>query len=410
MISYSEALAILYEQPPLEHQTLLAKNSCGYICAENVTSRVFVPPFANAAMDGFAVRSVDIANASAQHPVTLPITGSTVAGDKFSTGTTGAWEIMTGASVPEAYDAVVKIEDIAVSDNTVTFSKPTQHNNNIRQAGEDITPDDIAVKEGEPITPFHVMALATIGHKEVRVALKPNITVFSTGKEIIEDCDTFLQSGQIRNSNGPYLMAALSELPVKAYYAGIIADEALAFESAVQEVLPNTKIFISTGAVSAGKHDFIPDSLRKLGAEILFHKVCIRPGKPILYARFTNGTHYFGLPGNPASAAVGLRFFVIPLLRRLLGMEQEKPITAKLLASHRKKSGLAFFCKAYVSVSDDGQLQAKILDGQESFKISPLLEANGWAILPASADNIEAGDMVQLYPLMPECWNLGDGV
>lgn len=414
MISYLEALDILRRAEPFApvQSPLLA--ATGQVSAQNVTSNVSVPPFDNSAMDGFAVRSADTLDAKEDNPVILPVSGSTVAGDQPSGGTVGAWEIMTGAPVPEAYDAVVKIEDVTITAQdvqgrpaTICLTRPVPTRNNIRRAGEDISPGDAILKTGTVITPHHIMALATIGCASISVARKPDITVFSTGKEIIDDVEASLQPGQIRNSNGPYLMAALAALPVHAKYGGVIADEPDVFEARMADVLIQSDLIISTGAVSAGRHDFIPDSLRKLGAKIHFHKVGIRPGKPILYARFPDGTHYFGLPGNPVSAAVGLRFFAMPLLRHLQGLGKEMPVRANLTAPYRKKPGLRFFAKAHLATTEDGQLQVEILHGQESFKIQPLLKANGWAVLPETISDVDAGTMVDVFPLIPEYWLLG---
>lgn len=405
MISYEEAIEVLQSQEKLTSTILEVNEACGYIAAQDVVSDVTVPPFANSAMDGFAVRSADLKNL----PVTLPLVGSTVAGDTPSKGDGGAWEIMTGATVPEGYDAVVKIEDVSIDGDKITFTEAVSGKNNIREAGEDIVPNDVIIKTGEMITPFHIMALTTIGQKEIAVASKPRITIFTTGKEIIDDADTELQAGQIRNSNSPYLLAELNQGDYNTSYAGIIHDEPEVFEEKVQQALADSDIIISTGAVSAGKHDFIPDSLRKLGAEILFHKVAIRPGKPVLYAKFPDGTHYFGLPGNPVSAAVGLRFFVQPLLRHLQNSKAEKPITARLLMPYPKKKKLRFFYKAYVSVIG-GKLQMEILKGQESFKIQPLLKANCWATFGEEQTGQEVGEAIDIYPLTPNKWNLESGI
>lgn len=201
-------------------------------------------------------------------------------------------------------------------------------------------------------------------------------------------------------------MAALSELSTQAVYGGLIADVSEIFEQKVQQALSSTDMFISIGAVSAGRYDFIPDSLCKLGAKILFHKVAVRPGKPILYARFPSGACYFGLPGNPASTSVGFRFFVVPLLRHLQGRGMETPITARLLKPFSKKNDLRFFCKAYVSVSMEGEFQVEILRGQESFKIHPLLKANAWAVFEENQNEFKVGKAIMVYPLVPGKWNL----
>lgn len=406
MISYEEALAILHAQEKLKMTALPVSEACGYTAAEDIKCDVLVPPFANSAMDGFAVRSADLRKATIENPIILELVGTTVAGDAPSSGASGAWEIMTGAPVPEGYDAVVKVEDTSAQNNRITFTEPVPMNHNIRKAGEDFIPGASIIKRGAIISPFHIMALATVGKRMIATSPKPKVTVFSTGKELVENAVSPLLPGQIRNSNGPYLMAALGELPVTSVYGGVIHDEPKIFEDKVKDALTTSDIIISSGAVSAGKHDFIPDSLKKLGAQILFHKVAIRPGKPVLYARFPNGAHYFGLPGNPISAAVGLRFFVTPLLRHIQGMSQERPITAKLLKASHKKKGLRFFRKAQVWVAADGALQLEILDGQESFKIHPMLSANCWASFAEDNQGGEPGDLIPVYPLTSEKWKL----
>lgn len=406
MISYSEALGILHNNKPIGTVRVSLQEACGRILAENIASNAQVPAFANSAMDGFAVSAADIAASSSDTPVTLAIAGSTVAGDNPASGTSGAWEIMTGAPVPSGYDTVVKIEDVTVNGRDVTFTSPVIAGDNVRLAGEDFEIGSPVATSGTLLSPYHIMALATVGKKEISVYCNPNITIFSTGKELVEDANAPLLPGQIRNSNSPYLMSALSEMGYTPSYGGMIADEPEQFEAMVKTATTQSDIIISTGAVSAGKHDFIPDSLRKLGAEIIFHKVAIRPGKPVLYARFPDGTHYFGLPGNPISAAVGLRFFVVPLLRSLLGMAPEIPVTARLLMPSPKKKGMRFFRKAHISVATGGKLQLHILDGQESFKISPMLKSNGWAVLTEDMDGKSFGDAVDIYPLMPGKWNL----
>lgn len=414
MISYREALAVLQAQEPFSPASVPIADACGQISAQAIESGVHVPPFANSSMDGFAVRSADTTDASEASPISLPVRGSTVAGDAASGGAeAGAWEIMTGAPLLAGYDAVVKVEDVIITElnargrpETIRLNAPVALKSHIREAGEDIRPGDPIVNPGALMTPFHVMALASIGQKDILTMPKVKISVLCTGREIIDAADTPLQPGQIRNASGPYLMAALAGWPVEAHYGGVIADEPDIFEGRIHDMLPTSNLILSTGAVSAGRHDFIPDSLRKLGAEILFHKVAIRPGKPILYARFPDGTHYLGLPGNPVSTAVGLRFFAVPLLRHLLGMGEEQPIQAKLTAPHHKNHGLRFFAKTRIFITN-GVVKAEILQGQESFKIQPLLNANSWAVFAEAQNAADAGESIPVYPHSPWQWQGG---
>jgi len=411
MISYKEALEKVLQAQKIDIIHLSPQDACGYVLAAPITSQTQVPPFANSAMDGFAVHVKDISTASQNTPVSLPILGSSFAGDrpgeKVDEHQAGAWEIMTGAAIPQTYDAVVKIEDVSVVENNVTFTAPVPHHNNIRRAGEDISEGDFICEENTLLSPYHVMVLATLGLDKIPVYRKPPISVLSTGKELVDEPNASLKPGQIRNSNGPYLMSAIQELGYEPHYGGTIPDDPDLFESRLKERLPVDDIIISTGAVSAGKHDFIPDSLRKLGAKIIFHKVAMRPGKPILYARFENGQHYFGLPGNPVAAAVGLRFFVTPLLRHMQALKEEEPIRAVLQDTVSKKPSFCFFKKAHLSMKDPSNPKLALLDGQESFKIKPMLQANCWAVLSEDHDGNSENTSVPVYPLNPQNTLLG---
>ena len=405
MISYDEALALLAEAQPLATKVLPLADACGHVLAEALASPIQVPSFANSAMDGFAVRAGDLDAACAASPVTLPVAGGSVAGDEPSRGHGGAWEIMTGAPLPQGYDAVVRKEEVMVEDRHVRFSAPVAQGRNIRYAGEDFRAGDAIAAPGMPLDPYHVMAFAAVGIARVAVHQRPAITVFSTGCELSDDPRAPLRRGQIHNANGPYLMAALRELSYRPRYGGTITDNPERFAAKLEEALPQADVLLSTGAVSAGKHDFIPDCLRALGAQIVFHKLAIRPGKPILYARFPDGRHYFGLPGNPISVAVGLRFFVFPLLRRLQAISAaERPISARLHAPAAKKAGLRFFAKAQLAMTSDGSVRLQVLDGQESFKIHPMLRANGWAVFTEEQSGAQAGEIVSVYPLWPGKW------
>jgi len=408
MISYEETQALLKDQVPLTPHRVKIEKACGLIAAQDVVSQVFVPSFLNAAMDGFAVKTTDLESASSTNLVTITVMGCSMAGEVSLQGKGGAWEIMTGAYVPEGYDAVIKIEDVIIVKKhpngrpaEIKVSRPMAKMENIRGEGEDFTPNKQILKKGQVITPSSIMALSAVGEREILVTPKPNVTVFSSGKEVVDQLDKELLPGQIRDANGPFLMAMLKECNCNARYAGLIKDEPEEFEARVAASLNSTDIFISTGAVSAGCFDFRPTSLQKLGAEIVFHKAAIRPGKPILYARFSNGTHFFGLPGNPISAIIGFRFFILSLLHHLQGHPAEQPLKAKLNTPCSKPHGLRFFAKAKLSNTENADLVVDILQGQESFKTHSLLNANCWAVLKEQQKERQEGEIVDVYPVMP---------
>lgn len=148
-----------------------------------------------------------------------------------------------------------------------------------------------------------------------------------------------------------------------------------------------------------GRYDFVPDALHALGAEIVFHKIAMRPGKPLLFAILPGGELYFGLPGNPASAAVGMRFFVEPAVRALLGLPCERPLRLPLVEGVKKKPGFRFLLKARVEFNPQSDLQVRVLTGQESFRIRPMLDANAWVSLDDGAEQLSAGTMVDVYGL-----------
>ncbi|HSM11653.1 MAG TPA: molybdopterin molybdotransferase MoeA, partial [Lysobacter sp.] len=253
---------------------------------------------------------------------------------------------------------------------------------------------------GTRITPAARMLLAAVGVTDVAVRPRVAAALLLTGRELVDDPAQPLAPGQIRNSNGPYLSDRLAEAGAVVVHRETVADDAAGFLQALARSLDaGAIVVVSTGAVSMGRHDFVPDALRGLGAEIVFHKVAIRPGKPLLFARLPGGQLYFGLPGNPVSGAVGLRFFIEPALRALLGLAPERPLRLPLAAPARKKPGLRFLQKARVVVDGQGQLQVELLAGQESFRIAPLLAANAWAVLDEEVTQLPAGALVEVRGL-----------
>lgn len=414
MISYREALRCIRDCARMQNiRQVTVQQALGRICAADVTGAQTVPAFDNSAMDGFAVRVADTLRASAAEPLCLLVAGSALAGDTpipapldlQSAGS--AWEINTGAPVPLGYDSVIPLEQVEIINDAgrpaaIRLSAPARIDQHIRRAGEDFRPGDMVLAAGARVMPQHIMALAALGIGEISVYETPAVSVISTGRELVDDFRSPLLPGQIRNANGPYLMALLTRLHIAPHYAGIVPDAPEIFEERVRELSQRSRIVVSTGAVSAGRHDFIPDSLRRIGAEILFHKVAIRPGKPILLARLAGGAFYLGLPGNPVSAAVGLRFFLYPLLCALAGANPQHEHPARLEAPVKKKPGLRCFQKARCWTDADGQFRVRVLDGQESFRIRPMLEMNCWAVLEEEHEFSPAGATVRVASLDPE--------
>lgn len=401
MISYSEALAILSQQAQVKRsETLSLLEACGKVAAANITGPISVPSFRNSAMDGFAVRVADVAGSTPEQPVTLQCRGAIAAGDIAHAPQSATIQIMTGAPVPEPFDAVIPVENVSTNGDRVTFTQPARLHENIRFPGEDVQSGQLLVTAGDSLTPEKIMLLAAVGIGSVEIAATPKLHILSTGKEITDALGTPLTEEKIYNSNAPYLLACAKAEGLEARYEGIIADEAETFEQTISN-LPGNSVIISTGAVSKGVWDFIPDSLRKLGASVHFHRVNIRPGKPVLFATLPGGSYYFGLPGNPISAAIGFRFFVKPLLRILQSLPPELPIMARLEEDFRKKGAFRQFLKAELAIDAQAILSARILTGQESFKIHPMAISNAWVMLEEGQTEWQSGDLVPVYPYAP---------
>jgi molybdopterin molybdotransferase len=236
--------------------------------------------------------------------------------------------------------------------------------------------------------------------------------VLSTGRELVDDLAQPLAPGQIRNSNGPFLAARLPLAGAELAHAETVSDDEAAFIAALRRALDaGAHVVISTGAVSMGRYDFVPQALERLGARVLFHKLAVRPGKPLLFARLPNGALFFGLPGNPIAVAVGLRFFVEPALRAMLGLPRERPLRMPLRGAYAKKPRLRFHLKAQVDIDSQGQLGATVLAGQESYRIRPLAAANAWVVVPIDAEALPAQTLVDVYGLghldgLVPCWGV----
>lgn len=404
MIGIEDAIArVRAAAKILPVERLALANARGRVLAEDVVAAMPLPPFDNSAMDGFALRANGPAIAAGSE---FAIDGEQAAGDDARPARGEACEIMTGARMPGGFDSVVPVEDVEVLERDASQRPrrirlkaevaPGQH---LRRAGEDMPAGTRALQAGIVLDPFACMLLDALGVVEVTVRRRPRVAVFATGRELVADPRRALASGEIRDSNGPYLEARLVEAGAEVVRRATLPDDAATFVAAVREALAvGVDAIISTGAVSMGRYDFVPEALAMLGAETVFHKLRMRPGKPQLFAMLPQGVPFFGLPGNPISTAVGQRLLVEAALRRMLGMPDETRWRLPLAAELRKKPGNASIQKAALRIHADGRVRVQPLRGQESFRIAPLREANVWALLPEEGERFAAGTLVDVLP------------
>ena len=408
MISFETAQKIIRERASkyrLDTEVIALHGAAGRVCAENLRAPLTIQPFDNSAMDGFAVRICDLEGASEEAPVVLEKSGVIAAGDPVPEEALRAEKcihIMTGAPVPKGADAVVPIENVDVQDQKIAFKSVPKLMANIRRAGEDFQKGDEILETGDTLGVAHILPLATLGISQLRVFKKPKVAFMATGREIVDDLSVPLESGQIYNSNRPYALAMLEALGCDVLPCETVRDDLDVFCKKLENLMSEKcDIIISSGAVSAGEFDFVKEGLEKIGADIIFHKVKLKPGKPNLFAILPNGAFYFGLPGNPVASAVGLRFFVVSALRAMMGQEPEKPLHARAMTKFVKKSGLHMILKGKSESWEDGTRSVDILDGQASFMVNPFLKMNCWVHVPETVEIIKPGEVVEFYPLLP---------
>lgn len=409
MISYGDALNLIDENvEPLDTTTLELLRLTNAATAEPVPSRLDVPAFANAAMDGFALRAADTDRVAQGAPLYLDVTGIVAAGDRPAEAPPhgAAVEIMTGAPMPRDCDAVIPIECVETNKDdagrivSIRVSESLAPGHNVRSAAEDFRAGQTVLENGHEMEPHDVMALAATGNDRIVARVRPRIAVLTTGSELADE-GTPTSPGKIRDANGPYLESFIERIGASLTGRLNVADRPEELDAAFESASKDADVILTTGGVSAGRYDLIPDAIQRLGGRIIFHKVAIRPGKPLLFARLASGTLAFGLPGNPIAAAVGLRFFAVAALRKLQGLPAEKFHAAVSAERIRKRSALCFFGKAAAHADEHGRLKVRLLSGQESFRIQPLTLANCWAVVPEGPEVVEAGDVIRIAPLYP---------
>ena len=374
--------------------------------AQDIYSPYDLPKFHNSAMDGFLLRAIDTQSASVDKPIILPVVANIEAGDllqhnyKINT----AIRINTGAAIPKFFDAVVKSEDVEVinpigANDSIKIISPIDKYQHIRLIGTDFRQGDLLLPKSTRISPQHIMGLAAIGCKSIDTFCLPKLHIISTGKEVIANCSK-LSENKIYDANAPYLSAFANLLKIDCMLHGNVGDHAQKYINLLEEILATTSgpnIIVSTGAVSKGSKDFIPFAMQRLNASILFHKVKVKPGKPILFAKLNEDNYFFGLPGNPVSTAVGMRFFIYPLLRKLQGLSPEIHLKAKLTSNIEKNSSFTYFYRGVVSVNNN-EVLVRSLPEQESYKINSLMQANCWIKLDSHMQSLHPGEMVAVFP------------
>ena len=389
----------------IKDEVVSLNKSLNRVSSYNVFSKSVYPSENNTAFDGFSINSKETKKLNKKKVQKFKIIKTLAAGDnpkikkipKFS-----AIEVMTGAIIRKPFDTVIPIEDIKYFPNKsnakyILINKKVKKSDFIRPKGSDYKKGDKIIKKGELINPSHILALKTLGIDKLSVKKKINVVFYPTGNELSDKKK--IPSWKIKNSNTAYLKSLIKNLPVNLTVKKIIKDnEIKSFTNQIKKKLKsNADIIITSGAVSAGKFDFIPSLIKKLKLKSMIKGAKIRPGKPIMFAKFRNNKCFFGLPGNPISTVACFRFFVFPLLYVSLSLNGEKPITAKIKNNFSKKKNFTRFIKGKLTFSKYGIAEFKVLKGQESYKINPFTKSNAWGVLKDGITNFKKGDFIDCY-------------
>ncbi|MGH3363899.1 MAG: molybdotransferase-like divisome protein Glp [Nocardioidaceae bacterium] len=382
-----------YDQPLLEALSLPV--------SEQIVSTVDLPGFDNSAMDGYAVAFEDVATATEDHPIHLPVVGEAAAGQTklFALSPGTAVRIMTGAPVPQGADTIVPVEATDGGVATVRIHQAPTLGQHIRRRGEDVLAGDVLLEEGSVLGPRQLGLLASVGLAQVRTRPRPRVVVMSTGSELREP-GVALGHDSIYDANSYMLAAAARNAGAIAYRVGIVSDDPQEFTDALSDQLVRADLVVTSGGVSKGQYDVVKEVLSELGT-VHFGEVAMQPGKPQGFGVVgEDATPIFTLPGNPVSSYVSFEVFVVPAIRRMMGrMPYRRPLVRALCQQGFSSApGKRQFVRAQFEIDGHGAHVAPV-GGHGSHLVGDLSEANALIVVPEDTTRVDPGSMVQVMVL-----------
>lgn len=396
MISYIEAQNIIKSHArSFGAETVPLDKADGKVLTGIIRADRDYPPFNRATMDGYALRYEDIKTNLQQFRIkdTIYAGGSTI----LSLTTGECYKVMTGAAVPPSADIVIKREDTVEEGGQIRLSASTfKPFLNIARQGEDLKQNAIVIDKPCICEPSVIALLATLGQHEVTVARRPSVALVTTGNEVVP-VNTPPGPLQIRNSNRWLLQSLLKKWQIEPVSADHAADDRSALKSTLDKAL-QADIVIMSGGVSAGDADYVPEMLQAAGVRQLFHKLAIKPGKPVWCGINEKDTMVFALPGNPFSCLVGFTLLIRPYLEACVGLGTSVPQSLPISIHKKKATPLDEFFPVRIQ-GTPVQLEPISLNGSGDIRLA--MEANALALHPAASGDLEAGALTSFTPLSP---------
>jgi molybdenum cofactor synthesis domain len=397
MIDFEEALRIILNNTKtLDSERIFLDQALNRVLFKDIYAKENIPSFDNSAMDGFALLNEDLLPLKNALPVKLKIVGEVSAGARPIPIKKGeAVKIYTGAPIPQGADTVIELELTKVNADEVEILAYKEKGSNIRRIGEDIKKGDLLLESGKVLRGYELGILASHNIVTLDVFRMPRVGIFVTGDEVLDIGEEKTSDAQIRSSNHISIMGLLESMGLKPTFLGIIKDDKESIKNALNRI-EEFDILISTGGVSVSDKDFTKEAVKELGFDVKFHKVAIKPGKPMMFA--TKGDKlFFGLPGNPVSCVINFDIFVRPSIKKMMGYKDIiKPfMRAKLIAPiKRKSSDRLEFLRGILNLEQE--LLVEALPKQSSHMLTEFRNANCYILVPKGVNEIPAGEFVDV--------------
>jgi molybdopterin molybdotransferase len=399
MIGIDEALTlVLQHTSPLLAAKVTLREAVGTVLAEDLVSDLDVPPHDKAVVDGFAVRARDVLASETELAIVETVTAGQLPQHPLAPQT--AVRIMTGAPLPMGADAVVMREHAEASDHQVRILKhPVHREQNVLRQGAITRRGETVLAAGHTIRPVEIGILAEMGKSSVWATPAPRVAILATGNELVP-ADCVPQAGQIRNSNGPMLCALCRAAGAHVSDLDIARDSAEDLSRRIAAGL-NHDVLIVSGGVSAGDVDLVPNVLTSLDVRCVFHKVRVKPGKPIWFGTAPSGALVFGLPGNPVSSLVGFHLFVTPALAQMGNRSDwtRPELEGRLTTSFSHRGDRPTYHPARAQFSDRGMTRLQLVDWKGSADLRSLAGANCLVCFPAGDVDFAQDAVVTYIPL-----------